>query len=990
MESSSVRPAFAARGHAGSRAALDSVERARCWAQPPVGLRSSALEVSRPLPDSPLLGRSVIDLFDAAAAEVPDGVFYTSRSLAGEDYTFARFAEDARAVGRALVARGIRPGDRVLVLSENRPRWSVAWAGIAYAGGVAVSLESQLTAEGVAGIALDCGARAALVSAEMEPKLEAAFRNGLEFALSLDDAGDDGASAHTPWSELLRDAPDVALPAPAASDDPAAMLYTSGTTGAPKGVVLTHGNIQAERVAVAQAVEASQADVLLMFLPMHHILSQLGALFIPAALRTRVVHAKIASAEDLLAAIREEGVTIVLAVPLLYHRIHARIEEKLRALATPARWLVAALMGTNGWLRSTLGLNAGRRLFRSAHAIFGPSVRLMVSGGSPLDPRVQRDLFRLGFTVAVGYGLTECTGAATLTPLERIELGSVGQPVAGATVRIESPDGDGVGEVWLRGPIVMSGYHGRPQANAEVFSDGWLRTGDLGRLDAGGNLFLTGRIKELIVLSNGKNVYPEDTETHYSRSPFIEELCVVALDEGAESERLHAVIVPEWDALAREGVSSVREHVRAELLRLSAELPAWQRVLSFELSREPLPRTSTRKLQRFLVRADAGAATAPEGADRAVAPEDPAAVARIASPAGRAIAALAEERAGDATPVRPSSHLELDLGLDSLRRVEFLMGVEARLGVAIDAEAAQGIQTVDDLIAYVEECGAGTGPPGAEATAPPFARLVAEAGDDDLPAWLRRGRGPVSRALFAATLFATRAVSAAFFRLSVGGREHLDTLPDGPFLLCPNHQSFLDSALVACVLPRRVAARAFALGHSRYVEGGMLGAVGRFYATVPTDADRNLKHAMTVGAAGLKAGRPLLVFPEGTRSVDGTLHEVKLGAPILAVELDLPLVPVRIEGAFEAWPRGRRLPRPGRVRVTFDAPILPAAVAGGARGEAAWRRVHDALVLAYLRLGVPAGEETALHASPSPSHGSTSEGSSCSSETHSTTRSGSR
>ncbi len=920
----------------------------------PTAAPSASPGASTPALGSRFADQPLTALFDQAAERWGERAFLSSRTLAQESWSFRSFAADARRLAQALVARGVRPGDAVVLLCENRPRWCVGYAAISYAGGVVVSLDAQLGPAGVADVVRDSGARSALVSRTLEERLSAAEERGdLERVLGLDD----DMRAHAGWSELLGSAGSARLPGVVGGDARAAILYTSGTTGKPKGVVLTHANVQSERAAVEQAVELTGADRMLMFLPMHHVLSQLGAFLMPAAFGLPVVHVDVTRAEDLLDAVRDEGVTILLAVPLLYHRIHARIDERVGSLAAPARLLVRALLRLNGALRSALGVNLGPRLFRSAHALFGPQLRLMVSGASALEPRVQRDLFRLGFTVAQGYGLTESTGAATFTPLDAIVIGTVGRPVAGLAVRIADPDEEGLGEICLRGPMITPGYHGRPDETAAVLdADGWLHTGDVGRLGADGNLRISGRVKEMIVLESGKNVYPEDLETHYAHGASIAELCVLEKTTRDGRILLHAVVVPDWERLRAAGVSSVREQVRGDVLWCSAELPAWQRVLSFELRREPLPRTATRKLQRFKVLEElAGAAEEGEPA----APDPPEVAARLASPSGRTVARIARERAHTDGEIRGSMHLELDLGLDSLRRMELLLAIEQALGFSIGDEEAAKLETVDDVLRLAEERGARAQDAGGDG-ASAFARLVAEAGPSDLPPWMRKPRGATSALALRVVQLELLAVAKLYFRLRVEGLEHLP--PRGPFLICPNHQSYADSFLVAAVLPPAVARDAFALGHSRYVGRGIGGLVGRFFSTVPTDPDRFLRQSMEIGAAGLKAGRPLLIFPEGTRTVDGGLHAIRSGAAILAVELGVPIVPAAIDGAFESWPRSRRFPRPGRVRLTFGAPIVPARVvppaAAGEGPEAPAERVRTALRDALLALGVPEGAES--------------------------------
>ena len=887
------------------------------------------------------------EAFTRSARERGAQPFLTSLDLPEESRTFASFDEEARRVAAALVARGLKPGDRVSILSENRPRWCVAYVAILHAGGVAVPIDAQLGPAAIHAVLADAGSRALFVSAELASRLPGVRDLGWDGrVLSLDDEGEGDR-----WSALA-DTAEAPLPEPRGGELEVAILYTSGTTGSPKGVVLTHANMRALAASVAQALDFRPDDRMMMFLPLQHVLSQIGSFIVPAALGLEVVHAVVQSGEDLLAAVRKGRVTILLAVPLLFHVVHERIERQLEKAPWAARAAFRALRGLNRWTRRWLKLNFGRAAFGRVHELFGPQLRFFASGGSALDRRVQRDFQAMGFDVIQAYGMTETTGGLSVQPLGDLRLGLVGRALPGATLRIDRPSEDGVGEVCAQGPMITPGYHGRPDATAELLEEGWLHTGDLGRLHADGSLEITGRIKEVIVLGSGKNIYPEDLEAHYARSPWVAELCVMGHDSGdGEGEKLHAVVVPDWDRLRSEGVTAVREVLRFELENLSAELPPWQRVLSFDVRREPLPRTATRKLQRFLVEPEALSA---DGAPK-LPPDSEEQRARLDSEVGREVVKLIRGRVGEAVPVQARASFELDLGLDSLNRMEALLAIEQSLGVQFEDEEAARLHSVDELLLLAQskvDEGA------AEVSRRPggWSELLREASPDDLPEPLRRRRGAFSYALLQLMVWTGRLLARMVFRLRVEGRENMPA--EGPFLICPNHVSYLDGFLVSAWLTPRVVRHAFVLGEADYVSGGLAGRMSAFAGIVPTNPNLHLRQSMRAGAAGLKDGRALMIFPEGTRSADGRLQELKLGAAILATELDLPIVPAVIEGAFEAWPRSASKPKwftPCRVR--FGEPLRPAAVAAGLEGEPAHRAVNEALRRALVELGAPVAED---------------------------------
>jgi long-chain acyl-CoA synthetase len=883
------------------------------------------------------LSRPLAQLFDEAARLAPEVTYLRSRTLPRETFTFRQANETARDVARHLVGLGVRPGDRVALVAENRPRWCVAYAGVLHAAAVVVPLDVQAPASGLARMLADCGARAVIVSEAMRGRVDEAFLSldPRPSVLSLDDA-----PGGRTWDAWIAGDPDVPLPEPRGGDAPAAILYTSGTTGEPKGVVLTHANLWAELDAVSAAVRFAPTDRLIMFLPLQHVLSQVGSFLLPATVRTGVVHASVQRGEELLQAVREEGVTILLAVPLLYHLLHARIERGLASLAAPLRWTLRALRRINGVLPAPVRRRVGRLVFARVHGLFGPQVRLLVSGGAALDPGVQRDFLAMGLPLAQAYGLTETAGGSTFSDVAHVVVGTVGKALPGVSVRIADPDASGAGEVLLGGPTVTAGYWAKPTATHELLRDGWLHTGDLGRLDARGNLAITGRLKDVIVLGSGKNVYPEEVESHYGRCAHVSEACVLGVPAPGGGEALHAVIVPDWERLREDGITAVRDRLRFEIENASLELPSWQRAKSFEIRRDPLPRTATRKLQRFLVRRGDGVPGEHGTAGRA---DDAAQAARLESPEGRAVGGALRARLGArAEGLRGGASLELDLGLDSLTRMEVLLSVEQELGVALPEDLARGLVTVDDLVRALQERRGRAAEPMAVTS---WTDVVAAAGPADLPDWLLRTRGPVERGALFLAWCGARFLARLLFRLRVRGQEHLP--PSGAYLLCPNHVSWLDGFLVGCALPWSHLERAFAFGERAYVSGGLVEVLARAFGVVPTDANTEVGRTMRAGAAGLKAGRVLMLFPEGVRSADGSLQQVKLGAPILAAELGVPVVPVVLRGAFEAWPRGRRLPRPHPIDVDFGAPIVPARVAPiDLPRDTRYRRLVDALAAA--------------------------------------------
>jgi long-chain acyl-CoA synthetase len=846
-----------------------------------------------------------------------------------ETTTYASLISHAGRFRTWLESDGVAPGDRVAILADNDATWIAAYLGILGLGAVAVPLDTAYKAAQIRAVIENSGARVLFTTA----KYASASR--------------EAATGSSTTVHLLADAPADGTSAAAAivtSETAAVILYTSGTTADPKGVVLTHGNLEAERQAAFSIITVTEADAVLGVLPLFHALAQMANLLLPLSAGARVVFLETVNSTTLLDALTARRITIFACVPQFFYLIHQRVTSEMAKKGRPVRAILRGIIATNVWLRDHLKVNIGRAIFGRVHRALGPAMRLLITGGSKFDPAIGRDLYGLGFTILNAYGLTETSGGATIQrPGDRFTT-SVGQPFPGVDARIGAD-----GEILLRGPIVMREYYRRPDASADAIRDGWLHTGDLGHLDDRGRVHITGRLKEIIVLSSGKNLYPEEIETHYRQSAFIKELCVLGLTRPGEpaAERLHAVIVPDAQVLAARGIVNLRELVRFELETLSVALPAHKRILTYDITLEALPRTTTGKIKRHEVeraaRERAAAAKADDSreltaderqwleGDQEPAGLPPSRTAtadrRIAGgKTGRSKAALLRtinDRLDHA--VRPDDNLELDLGLDSMERVELLTVLEQQAGTRVAPEVRAVIFTVRQLVDAVI---AGAASADAATDAAPdsaWDAVLATPADDHILGNLRRPKRVTAVLLFAATKVIAL-VARVVWGFRTRGQAHLPA--DGPFIISPNHLTYVDGIFVTAALPFRHYRRLFLVGAAEYFETPLMSRVARATNIVPVDSDANLVTAMRAGATGLRLGKVLLLFPEGERSIDGTLRKFRKGSAILSAHVGVPIVPVAIEGLFEVWPRGRTLnwrallPFGGtRIRVAFGPPL---------------------------------------------------------------------
>jgi long-chain acyl-CoA synthetase len=790
----------------------------------------------------------------------------------------ARFSDRA---GRALQAAGIKAGDRVLLMSENRPEWAMGYFGILKAGAAAAPLDQGLSAQEVQNCAAAAKAFLLLASPKVAERLGAL--PGLR-TLSLPEAlrrsGEDGLPP---------------LRKSAAADDVASVLFTSGTTEKPKGVVLTHRNFASLAAKIAGLFDLRVGEGVLSVLPLHHTFEFSCGLLVPLMLGAEITYLDELTADRLSDALNTGRIHALIGVPALWQLLHRRLTQELASRPRAVEAAIQAAMALHGELRNRTPFNVGKLLFWPIHNRFGGKLRLLVSGGSALPEEVQKAFHELGFDLTEGYGLTEAAPVLSVTmPENRLRTGTVGPPLPGVEIRIENPDADGVGEVLAKGPNVMAGYLDDPEATREVLAGGWLRTGDLGRLDEDGHLTLVGRKKDLILDASGKNVYPDELEEIYGASPRIKELSIVGLPDGKGHERVACLCVP----AAREDRARIDEH----FARVSAELPFWKRVKVLHFWEGDLPKTATRKVKRPLIVAEL------LRLEKATA----AATQLAAEPAGSdawlydLLADLAQKQRGS---VNAQTRLVADLGFDSLLVAELTVALE-KAGVKPPSESeSAAITTAGELARRIEK----RGDNGARER-----DALAQKKNDDIFV-----PGPVAAAGRAAIGFFQKALYGGVFEIDVSGQANVPA--NGAFLVAANHASHLDVGLVKIALGDEGTKLASLAARDYFFDNPWKRAwFGNFTNLVPIQRRGSLKESLHTALRTLELGYHLLIFPEGTRSPDGELQEFKPAIAYLSFAACADILPVYLEGTHEAMPKGAFLPDPRKRRnlIVRIGPVL--------------------------------------------------------------------
>lgn len=772
------------------------------------------------------------------------------------------------------------PGERIVLFSENRPEWLTALLSIWRNRCIAVPVDAMSPAAELAYIVEQTEPVALFCSDKTHPIIQEALRTlpSLSPRVVCFDKEDFPALP----SGALATVPLESGPA----DTLAAILYTSGTTGDPKGVMLTFGNLLVNLESVCDRVPIFRSDSrTFALLPFHHILPLVGCLLAPLYSGGSIIMSHSLDPAEMVATMRRHKATLLIGVPRLYALFRKAIIDNL--FKTPVGRLLYRLSAVID------RLPISRILLYPVQKKFGGHLRQMVSGGAALDRDVARDLTVCGFEVLEGYGMTECAPLISFPRPKSVRLGACGNPCLPDSVRIEA------GEVLVRGPHVFPGYWRNPEATAEAIQDDWLHTGDLGYLDTDNYLFITGRKKEIVVLPNGKKVNPAELEEKLaSLSGDIKEVAVTFRDD-----LLHALIVPQAGFL--DGVPAAQaEHFRWKLLEPYNRLaPPAKKITQLTIVADELPKTRLSKLKRHELAALA-VGTFSGNSTPAPKPED----------LGPAYAALDRFLRSELECLRvaPTSHWEMDLALDSLARLSVLIFIEKTFGVKLPESVFTDFPTVLALTQHADAHRlffrerAGT-----------WDSLL-KPQDSKTPLALPRSGWvhPFLKMLLGGLV-------RLMFRVRSQGREHLP--PQGPCILVANHQSFIDGLLVSMYLKNAFLRRTYYYAKRKHVKNGLLEWLARHSNVIVVEVGRDVQLSLQMMAQALRQGGNLIIFPEGTRSEDGQLGDFKGTFAALALELQIPVIPVAISGAIRALPRGRRLPRfLTRITVRF-LPALPEA-----------------------------------------------------------------
>ena len=827
--------------------------------------------------------KTIVDLIKAQASRIPDRIALQMASEGEwEQYTYAETYTLSRQVAWRLWESGLRDGDRVVLVSENQPEWCIAYLAAVQIGIAVVPLDAQTPTHEILAIAEFTAAKSILASDAVLEKSGAALSTAETMLQNInnncEDVGSECSENEGHATEIPTDFPNVEI----SPDTVASIIFTMGTTVDAKGAMLTHGGFLSNVQAVAKALPPTDTERIMSALPLYHALSFSCSLLMALYSGTTAIYVNALRPTTLLRTMREAKTTAFIGVPRLFQLLQGTIERQAAREDTP-----------------------GETLMEKVKAVMGGEIRVLVSGGASLSDAIYEGFQKFGMTIYQGYGMTETAPVLTVNPYLKSRRGSVGPAVEGVELKIENPNGDGVGEIVAKGPSTMKAYYQNPDATAEAIRDGWLYTGDLGYMDADGYLYLTGHCKNVIVPASGKNVYPIELEALYRNSPAISEICVVGISyEDGSDTAIHAVIVP------TSSDETTKDEIQHHLQARAKELPSYQQFHKFHFWDDALPKTESDVIDRQHLRRNLQVHIK----DAALLHEEPQTeTTRAESAAPRTdipeamLSTLARLARMPAHQIQLESRLNIDLGLDSLTQLDLLLVLEARLGATIPDALLADLETVGDVVKLTET----------------FQGDAARREDSD-----SRNEKPELRQVPRWYARAFRAVVTGIYRnyfsLKCYGLEHI---PQGkPYIIMPNHSSHLDTLTVITALEKR-AYQLWTLAARDYWFATRL--QGWFARTclnaLPIEREGNFTEFLQdlrMANEVMEQNNGLLIFPEGTRSLDGNLQSFKPGIlSLLIYGPNVPIIPAYIDGTYYALPKGQNLPKKHPVRIIFGEPL---------------------------------------------------------------------
>jgi long-chain acyl-CoA synthetase len=788
----------------------------------------------------------------------------------GEEVSYSDLLREITFFTTLFKIRGSQ--ERVIVCFENRSEWFYSFLAAWKSDAVPVPVDYLSTAEEISYILKDCTPKVAFHSNKTKEAVENAvklYRKKIKL-INVDEIDDRHSEFDVEELEALDET------------KTAAIIYTSGTTGSPKGVMLSYDNFIAnvESVSCDEAPFYNSSQRIMVMLPLHHVFPITGTFLIVLNLGATAVFCPEISGEAILNTLQTYNINLLIGVPRLFEMIAKGIENKINQSAV-ARviYTVAKVLQWKGF---------SRVVFKKVHEKFGSGLEFIISGGAPLDVRYIKIFKTLGIDLIEGYGMTEASPMISCPRPGNIKPGFVGLPIKETEVSIID------GEICFRGRNMMKGYYNRPDETADVIRDGWLHTGDLGYIDKDGFLKITGRKKEIIVLPNGKNYNPVEIEKKIlSISAVIEEIGIFEKDG-----KLHTMVRVNDDFISKHKIENVSEYIRSEVINTyNSSVAPYKKLSHIHFVTVELPRTRLQKLKRHKL---AELLDNPDNLQDLELPE---------FDEYKLLAEYLKQEIG--REVKPNEHIDTDLGMDSLSKVSLIAYIKNTFGVDL-SEAL--LNQYSHIIKLAEFLNKNKNKKALQSVIKPDWNSILN--DDDTSVKLTKSRFPHITAKHILTFFLHVITSVK--------TRGMENLPAAPFIVSPNHQSNLDWIILASSLKTSVMRKTYIFAKEKHFKQKWRKWMATRSNIIVMDITKDLHDSIKKMAVVLKSGNNLVIFPEGTRSHDGTLGEFKKSFAILSKELSVPIVPVVIDGAIKVLPPDKKFPRFfQKIHVNYLTPMYP-------------------------------------------------------------------
>lgn len=750
---------------------------------------------------------------------------------------------------------------KVLIFSENLPQWYFAFYGVLSCNAICVPVDVQSTQKELAYIIEDC-----------QPDIIFASKNKLDFVTKSSELVDDFQGTIVTAEDIDDSEVDKIEPKEITVQNPEQtilLIYTSGTTGSPKGVMLSYKNVMFVANAVSQDVPIYNKDSnIMVLLPLHHSFPLQGTLIIPMCVGSTVYIAEGVNSESILRTLNDGKISIIIGVPRLYDTLTKSVMDKINSkLITRLVYKMMKFIGSDA---------LSKIVFKSVHNIFGGHIKYLVSGGAALSIETATIFKTLGFYVLEGYGMTEAAPMISFTHPGKRKIGYTGYPLKGMDVKI-SPSG----EICVKGDNVMQGYYNHPEATSEIIVDEWLHTGDVGFLDKYG-LKITGRIKEIIVTPNGKNINPEEVE---------KELLAVAayMKEAAvfmEKDVLQAIVIPQLQIMREGEIENMRDFIKEDIAKYNKEAPSYRRIKQFHITSQELPRTRLGKIQRFKLSAFY-TQQQEKKVDENI--EEQSHIYKL-------LKTFVDSETGYNAAV--DDHFEIDLSMDSLSRVALLSFVETTFGLTLNEEQLENLNTLAKLSQFIEQNSNEINNKEVSWKEILYSKLP----DFKIPetGFIHQFFNGLSKIMFHIT-----------YRFKSKGEKNF---PNEPYIIVANHRSGLDSLIITAKLNHKMTRNTFVFAKAKHLRTRFLRFMAGKNNVIIMDINKNVKESLQQMSYILRQGKNVIIFPEGTRSINRELKHFKETFAILSMELNIPILPVVITGSEGAVTHPGKFPR-------FFAPI---------------------------------------------------------------------